>query len=75
MDDFDAQEELLQVREERKALRRRRRSRLTRFESQLLAMRKQGATYGDLRHWLRNHHVKADETTISRFLRRHYGDV
>ena len=44
-------------------------SRLNRYQSQLVAMRRAGATMAILQEWLKSHHCKVAQSTIWRFLR------
>jgi len=69
-DAFNAPDVLSEIREQRATKRRRsfRRSRLARYRSELVALRKQGASYHELAAWLRSKRVKVSHTTIIRYL-------
>lgn len=72
---FNASEVLAVIREAR-AVRRKRctwgRSKLTKFLAELIQLRASGASLADLQFWLlKEKRVKADCTTIKRFLDKH----
>jgi hypothetical protein len=60
---------------ERRAIARKQRyrpSKLQRYRIALVALRQAGASYRELAYWLRRkHHVRADPTTIRRYLLQH----
>jgi hypothetical protein len=67
MENFDAAAELARI----KALRetkRYRRSKLDKFRGEILALEKAGASCADIALWLREHKIKADGSTVSRYL-------
>lgn len=67
---FNATDALSEIREQRAIKRRHsfRRSRLARFRSELVALRKQGASYHELALWLRGKRIKVSHTTVLRYL-------
>jgi len=68
---MDARAELDQIRARRKDLRRvrYRHSRLQRYRAELVALRREGASYRELAEWLRRRHRRrVDPTTIRRYL-------
>ncbi len=69
-DNFNAPEALSEIREQRATKRRRsfRRSRLARYRSELVALRKHGASFHELAAWLRSKRVKVSHTTVLRYL-------
>lgn len=71
MSEFDPQAAVASLKRRRRIMRKPRPSRLTRYASQLLAMRAHGATVADLQRWLRQQHVHVAHSTVSRWLVRH----
>lgn len=73
MDKFDAAEVLATIKAGRakvKKVRLYRLSKLNPFLGELLALRKAGASFGDLEHWLRRQkRCLVHKTTIMRFLK------
>ena len=71
-DKFDAQNELAEIRAARKVRRKRStwgRSRLTKYRAELIKLKAIGASYEDMKFWLRKKkRVKVDKSTIWRFL-------
>lgn len=67
MDNFDAIAELKRIRELRQ-IKRYRKSKLDRFRGEILALAKAGASTADIALWLREHKLRADATTVSRYL-------
>ena len=72
-DTFDAQEEVKRIRtlRTRARLQRYRKSRLDRYRAELVAMRRAGASCGDLAFWLRiTHRCIINRSSIDRYLRK-----
>ena len=70
---FDAQREVDQIRKLRDKARRRRyqKSRLDRYRAELVAMRRAGASCGDLAVWLRVvHRCSIHRSTVDRYLKK-----
>ena len=71
--DFDVTKEIEQTLEKLKKTKqkiyKRSTSRLNRYQAQLVAMRRAGATMAILQEWLKSHHCKVAQSTIWRFLR------
>ena len=70
---FDAQAEVERIRALRAEARRRlhRKSRLDRYRSELVAMRKVGASCADLAEWLRvTHRCRINRSSIDRYLKK-----
>jgi hypothetical protein len=70
---FDAQGEVDRIRTRRAEARRKlfRKSRLDRYQTELLAMRRAGASYADLAEWLRfRHRCKINRSSIDRYLKK-----
>lgn len=70
---FNAQAEVERIRSRRAEARRKlfRRSRLDRYQTELLAMRRTGASCADLAEWLRvNHRCKINRSSIDRYLKK-----
>lgn len=68
---FNAQEELADVREFKKTARRKTyiRSRLNKYRAELIALKKANASYSEIVLWLRQKkHIKVNHTTVLRFL-------
>lgn len=70
--DFNVESVVSKFRSERKVRRRRRtwsKSVLLGLLSELVLLRRNGATFGDLQHWLRHEkRIKVHRSTIKRFL-------
>ena len=70
---FDVTKEIEQTLEKLKKTKqkiyKRSTSRLNRYQAQLVAMRRAGATMAILQEWLKNHHCRVAQSTIWRFLR------
>lgn len=70
---FDAQAEVDRIRLRRAEARRKlfRKSRLDRYQTELLAMRRAGASCADLAEWLRvRHRCKISRSSIDRYLKK-----
>lgn len=70
---FDAQREVNRIRTLRAKARRRhyRKSRLDRYRAELVAMKRAGASCGDLAVWLRlTHRCKINRSSIDRYLKK-----
>jgi hypothetical protein len=70
---FDAQKEVEWIHSRRAEARRKlyHKSRLDRYRSELVAMRRAGASCADLVEWLRvNHRLKIHRSSIDRYLRK-----
>jgi hypothetical protein len=70
---FDAQKEVEWIRNRRAEARRKlyHKSRLDRYRSELVALRRAGASCADLVEWLRvNHRLKIHRSSIDRYLRK-----
>ena len=70
---FDAQREVNRIRTLRANARRRRyrKSRLDRYRAELVAMKRAGASCGDLAVWLRvTHRCKINRSSIDRYLKK-----
>jgi hypothetical protein len=67
------------IRRQRAERRRRRlwsKSQLIVFRAELINLRKEGATLGDMRFWLKEkHQIKVERSTILRFLKKHTSDL
>lgn len=70
MDDFDPEDELAKLRAQARVARRQRKSKLTRYASQLLALRAAGATAADCQRWLKTRHMPVAHTTVTRWFKR-----
>lgn len=66
----DIETELAQIRQQRRAARRKRyyRSRLDRYRAELVALRRAGATLAEIAAWLRRRRIKVACSTICRYL-------
>ena len=71
--DFDVTKEIEQTLEKLKKSKqknyKRSTSRLNRYQAQLVAMRRAGATMAILQEWLKSHHCRVAQSTIWRFLK------
>jgi 1,6-anhydro-N-acetylmuramate kinase len=67
MEKFDAVAELQRIRELRQ-VKRYRKSKLDRFRTEILALDAAGASTSDIALWLREHKLKADASTVGRYL-------
>jgi len=70
---FDVQREVKRIRALRARARRRRyrKSRLERYRAELAAMRRAGASCGDLAFWLRvTHRCKINRSSVDRYLKK-----
>ena len=67
MEKFDAIAELARIKELRK-IRHYRKSKLDRFRGEILALTDAGASPADIALWLREHKLKADTSTVSRYI-------
>jgi len=67
MEKFDAVAELKRIRELRQ-VKRYRKSKLDRFRTEILALDAAGASTSDIALWLREHKLKADASTVGRYL-------
>ena len=70
---FDAQAEVERIRARRTETRRKlfRKSRLDRYRTELVAMKRAGASYADLAVWLRvTHRCKINRSSIARYLKK-----
>lgn len=69
MENFNAQAEVISLHQERHLSRRKRyrRSRLDRYQCELLSMRDNGASHTDLQYWLAKHGIDVHLTTITRW--------
>ena len=65
----------VRLRAQTRARRRRRyrRSRLDRYKGELLALRDEGCTTGELQRWLLTRRIRVQHTTVARWLRCHEG--
>ena len=72
---FDAAAEADRLRAQTRARRRPRyrRSRLDRYQGELLALREEGCTTAELQRWLLAHRIRVQHATVARWLRRHEG--
>jgi hypothetical protein len=72
---FDSKKELEEIRALRAAERKRKTwsgSKIQAYLGELLALKKDGASYADLTKWLHKHRrVKASKSTVQRFLVKH----
>jgi len=70
---FDAVSELEEIKRKRKAFKQKRvkKSKLDKFETQLLKLHKSGASLGDLQFFLLKNSTKVALSTIHRFLKKH----
>ena len=67
MENFDAVAELARIKELRK-VRHCRKSKLDRFCAEILALDEAGASTSDIALWLREHKMKADASTVGRYI-------
>ena len=78
MNNFDAKDELTKILKERKVRKKRitwGKSRLNKYRAELLQLRNEGASYGDLRFWLRKEkRISIDRSNIMRFLNKNLPD-
>ena len=70
---FDASAGATRLRAQTRARRRPRyrRSRLDRYQRELLALRDEGCTTAELQRWLLAHRIPVQHATVARWLRRH----
>ncbi len=68
VEDFDAQAELERVHQRRQVARRKtyRRAKADRWRAELIALRRNGASYEDLRVWLRGKRLHVAKSTLIR---------
>lgn len=73
MTDFNPSAELASLRHDTRTLRKRRyaRSRLDRYQDELLSLRQAGASVAELQRWLRSHRIKVAHSTVLRWLAKH----
>ncbi|MGL4667778.1 MAG: hypothetical protein ACRCWR_07595 [Saezia sp.] len=72
---FDAKAEILRLKKESQTRRYRpRQSCLKRFEAQIIALRQEGASAAQIQRWLNSKQLKVAQSTISRWLKKHYPD-
>lgn len=75
MDKFNVQNELLALKVQTKAIRKRsysaRKSRLDKFKFELLELHKSGASVAELQRFLRAKRIKVVHSTVSRWLKNH----
>ena len=67
VENFDAVAELQRIKELRQ-IKRYRKSKLDRFRTEILALEAAGASSSDIALWLREHKLKADASTVGRYL-------
>lgn len=67
MENFDAVAELARIKELRQ-VKRYRKSKLDRFCNEILALDAAGASTSDIALWLREHKMKADASTVGRYI-------
>jgi len=76
-DTFDASLTLAAIRDARTVRRHRRtwgKSRLTPHRAELVKLRAEGASFGDIAYWLRkNKRIKVDRSTVRRYLAKQHG--
>jgi len=72
-DIFDAQKEAAELKKRRKLKYQQRhgRSRLDRFEGQILALRKAGSKSVEIQDWLRANRIQVSLSTVTRWVRKH----
>ncbi len=73
MTEFNPSSELAVLRRQTSTIRKRRyaRSRLDRYQDELLSLRQAGASVAELQRWLRLHRIKVAHSTVSRWLAKH----
>lgn len=76
MAEFNPSSELAALRQETTAIRKRRysRSRLDRYQDELLSLHEAGASVAELQRWLRSHRIKVAHSTVLRWLAKHGRD-
>ena len=73
MADFNPEEEARKLKEDshlRKS-RTRSHSKLRRYDSQILALRKEGCSYAEIQRWLQKKRLKVAHSTVARWIKRH----
>ncbi|MFD1261657.1 hypothetical protein [Entomomonas asaccharolytica] len=70
---FDAEVVVADLKQQQGIRRKRRVSKLIRYESALLALYANGASVADLQRWLQQRHIKVAPSTISRWLAKQHG--
>lgn len=72
-DEFDLDAELSALKQHTQIRKRHKyaRSRLDKYQSELLRLRRGGANIVELQHWLRKQRVKVAHSTVSRWLKKH----
>jgi hypothetical protein len=70
---FDLQSELQQLKDETKLNRQRRhsRSRLDKYQGELLLLHRKSASVAELQRWLRTKRIKVHWSTVSRWIKNH----
>lgn len=74
---FDAAAEAARLKSQAQLYRQKRysRSKLDKWRPEILALRAEGATLEQIQIWLREHHIRAEPSTISRWLKRHHASL
>lgn len=70
---FDAEKEMSELKTLKKNTRKKRyySSQLDKYTDELIALKKSGARYADLRRWLRTRRVYVEWSTVQRWFSRH----
>ncbi len=73
MTEFNPSSELAVLRRQTSTIRKRRyaRSRLDRFQDELISLHQAGASVAELQRWLRSRRIKVAHSTVSRWLAKH----
>lgn len=73
MTDFDAAAEVARLQAQARLRRQKRysRSKLDKWRPEIWALRAEGATLEQIQIWLADQHIRAELSTISRWLKRH----
>jgi len=71
MTEFNAKEEVAKLKQETKTIRHRaRKSKLMKYQSQLMMMQKEGASIAQLHRWLIKNRCPIDYTNVLRFMKK-----
>ncbi|HBA8794461.1 TPA: helix-turn-helix domain-containing protein [Escherichia coli] len=73
MENFDPQAVIAELKKHREITRKPRKSRLTRYASQILLLENEGASYVQICLWLKTKKCVVHPTTVSRWLRKYHG--
>ncbi len=75
MNNFDAVNEVAQLKSHKRRIRKRvyRRSKLDTYRGELIALHREGASATDLQRWLQQQRIRVTLTTVTRWLAKHIG--